>query len=113
MLKVRPDSQTPMVAVVPSLLTPDNPGYATRCDGLCCRLPEKDGGALLVAALQGFTKYFFQCEVCRCGQPATLGIRVLAAGHECMSISPPPGSAHLGVGCACVHAGCVCCTLQH
>jgi hypothetical protein len=43
------------------------------CDVLChavvccvCRLPEKDGGALLVSALQGFAKYFFQCEVCRC-----------------------------------------------
>lgn len=47
------------------------------CDSLCvlavmlllpgrpCRLPNKDGGALLVSALQGFAKYFFQCEVCR------------------------------------------------
>lgn len=36
---------------------------ASVCVG--CRLPEKDGGALLVSALQGFAKYFFQCEVCR------------------------------------------------
>lgn len=33
---------------------------------LCCRLPEKDGGALLVSALKGFAQHFFQCEVCRC-----------------------------------------------